>query len=429
MTHDLGPLLLALAALILGTKLLAELSQRFGQPAVLGELLAGVLLGKSVFGVVDADDPVLYAMAELGVLILLFEIGLHTDVRSLRKVGGQAVTVALVGVVAPFVGGYFVTLALGFNTIESLVAGAALTATSIGISARVLRDIGKLDTPEGQIVLGAAVLDDLLGLIILSVVSVLVAGEAITVLGVSRIAGLALGFVVIAFLAGSYFVPPIFRVVERLRTTGALGLIALAFALVLATIAKASGSAMIVGALAAGLVLHDTPQRRDIEGSLTQLGYFFVPIFFAVVGASVDLAALADARALQVGVMLTVIGVVGKLVTGWAPRPFEGSRMLIGVAMIPRGEVGLIFAQVALGSGAIAGGEFGAIMMMVVVTTLITPPWLNSIVRAPDGSRSDTGIMNGLSDLVTGVRRTVRRATRPVLRDSIKDADPNERRK
>ncbi|MEA3246903.1 MAG: cation:proton antiporter [Gemmatimonadota bacterium] len=429
MTHDLGPLLLALAALILGTKLLAELSQRFGQPAVLGELLAGVLLGKSVFGVVDADDPVLYAMAELGVLILLFEIGLHTDVRSLRKVGGQAVTVALVGVVAPFVGGYFVTLALGFNTIESLVAGAALTATSIGISARVLRDIGKLDTPEGQIVLGAAVLDDLLGLIILSVVSVLVAGEAITVLGVSRIAGLALGFVVIAFLAGSYFVPPIFRVVERLRTTGALGLIALAFALVLATIAKASGSAMIVGALAAGLVLHDTPQRRDIEGSLTQLGYFFVPIFFAVVGASVDLAALADARALQVGVMLTVIGVVGKLVTGWAPRPFEGSRMLIGVAMIPRGEVGLIFAQVALGSGAIAGGEFGAIMMMVVVTTLITPPWLNSIVRAPDGSRSDTGIMNGLSDLVTGVRRTVRRATRPVLRDSIKDADPDERRK
>lgn len=396
---------------------------------MLGELLAGVLLGKSVFGIVDANDPVLYAMAELGVLILLFEIGLHTDVRSLRKVGGQAVTVALVGVAAPFVGGYFVTLALGFNTIESLVAGAALTATSIGISARVLRDIGKLDTPEGQIVLGAAVLDDLLGLIILSVVSVLVAGEAITVLGVTRIAGLALGFVVIAFLAGSYFVPPIFRVVERLRTTGALGLIALAFALMLATIAKASGSAMIVGALAAGLVLHDTPQRRDIEASLTQLGYFFVPIFFAVVGASVDLAALADARALQVGVMLTVIGVVGKLVTGWAPRPFDGNRMLIGVAMIPRGEVGLIFAQVALGSGAIAGGEFGAIMMMVVVTTLITPPWLNAIVRAPDATRSDLGLVNGLSDLVTGVRRTVRRATRPVLRDAIKDADRNEPRK
>jgi Kef-type K+ transport system membrane component KefB len=424
--HDLGPLLLALAALILGTKLLAELSQRFGQPAVLGELLAGVLLGKSVFGLVDAADPVLFALAELGVLILLFEIGLHTDVRSLRKVGGQAVTVALVGVVVPFVGGYFVALSLGFNTIEALVAGSALTATSIGISARVLRDIGKLDTPEGQVVLGAAVLDDLLGLIILSVVSVLVAGEAVTVLGVTRIAGLALGFVVIAFLAGSYFVPPIFRVVERLRTTGALGLIALAFALVLATIAKASGSAMIVGALAAGLVLHDTPQRRDIEASLAPLGYFFVPIFFAVVGASVDLAALADARALQVGVLLTIVGVLGKLVTGWAPRPFDGNRMLIGVAMIPRGEVGLIFAQVALGSGAIAGGEFGAIMMMVVVTTLITPPWLNSIVHAPAGGRQDAGIMNGLSDLVAGVRRTVRRATRPVLRDSIRDADGDD---
>jgi Kef-type K+ transport system membrane component KefB len=423
--HDFGPLLLALAALIIATKLLAEVSQRFGQPAVLGELLAGVLLGKSVFGIVDAHDPVLSALSELGVLILLFEIGLHTDVKSLRKVGGQATTVALVGVAAPFIAGYFATVALGFNNIESLVAGAALTATSIGISARVLRDIGKLDTSEGQIVLGAAVLDDLLGLVILSVVSGLVAGNAITVLSVGRIAGLAIGFVAIAFVAGSYFVPPIFRVVERLRTTGALGLIALAFALVLATIAEVSGSAMIVGALAAGLVLHGTPQRHDIESSVTQLGYFFVPIFFAVVGASVDLSALADSRALQVGVVLTVIGVVGKLVTGWSLRGFEGNRWLIGVAMIPRGEVGLIFAQVGLASGAIAGGEFGAIMMMVVATTLITPPWLSSITRgkAAPGDGGGGGLVDGLADLVAGVRKTVRRATRPVLRDSIKDEE------
>src|SRR5581483_5349372 len=140
-------------------------------------------------------------------------------------------------------------------------------------------------------------------------------------------------------------------------------------------------------------------------------------------------AALADARALQVGVALTGIGVLGKLVTGWTPRPFDGNRMLIGVAMIPRGEVGLIFAQVAFGSGAIAGGEFGAIMMMVVATTLITPPWLNAIVRAPAAARADSGLMPGLSDLVAGVRRTVRRATRPVQRDSLKDAEGDGRRK
>lgn len=416
--HHLGPFLVALAALLLGTKLLGDLAQRVGQPAVLGELIAGVLLGPSVLGLVSGEDEILRAMAELGVLILLFEIGLHTDIRSLRKVGGQAIVVAIVGVVAPFVGGYYAASALGFNQIESLVAGAALTATSIGISARVLRDINRLDTAEGQIVLGAAVLDDLIGLIILSVISGLVAGEAITTVGVITTSGLAIGFVAIALAVGSFAVPPIFRIVERLQSTGALGLVALAFALVMATIAEVSGSAMIVGALAAGLVLHGTPQRAEIERSVTQLGYFFVPIFFAIVGASVDLSALADKRALQVGGALTVIGVVGKLISGFALRNFDGNRMLIGVAMIPRGEVGLIFAQVGLASGAIAAGEFGALMLMVVATTLITPPWLMALTSTKKVKPAEV-LFDGLTNLVSGVRQTVKRATRPVTR--IKD--------
>jgi len=412
--HDLGPLLLALAAILVATKVLGDLAQRYGQPAVLGELIAGVLLGGSVLGIVHANDEVLKAFAELGVLILLFEIGLHTEVRSLRRVGTQATTVALVGVVLPFAGGFFGARAMGFSTVQSLVAGAALTATSIGISARVLRDIGQLDTPEGQIVLGAAVLDDLIGLVILSVVSTVVAGAAITVGGVALTTGLALGFVVAAVVVGSVAVPPLFRFVERLRTSGALGLIALAFALVLATIAEASGSAMIVGALAAGLVLHGTPQRVDIERSVTQLGYFFVPIFFAVVGASVDLGALADRQSLMVGGLLTVIAVIGKLATGWSIRNFKGNRWLIGVAMIPRGEVGLIFAQVGLTTGAIAAGEFGAIMLMVVATTLITPPWLGRVVRRSAAPEPDLS-GDGLDDLVGG-RRPTPRATQAVVR-------------
>ncbi|HVZ49061.1 MAG TPA: cation:proton antiporter [Gemmatimonadaceae bacterium] len=427
--HDFAPLLLSLAALIIGTKALAEVSQRLGQPAVLGELVAGVLLGPSALGLIDAHDPVLGALSTLGVLVLLFEIGLHTDIRSLRRVGGQATTVAVVGVVVPFVGGYAGAKAMRFSQIEALVAGAALTATSIGISARVLRDIDRLETPEGQIVLGAAVLDDLLGLVILGVVSGLVAGESVGVMSVLRTGGLAVGFVAVALAVGSFAVPPIFRVVERLRTTGALGLVALAFALVLATVAEVSGSAMIVGALAAGLVLHDTPQRTEIERSVTQLGYFLVPIFFAVVGASVDLHALADARALQVGAILTVVGVAGKVVTGYALRGFDGNRLLIGVAMIPRGEVGLIFAQVGLASGAIAAGEFGAIMIMVVATTLITPPWLGALTRvkarAPRGP--DRG--DGLADLVSGVREPAHRATRPIARGSIRDDDPGGTRR
>jgi Kef-type K+ transport system membrane component KefB len=414
--HSLAPLLLSLAAIILATKLMGDIAQRLGQPAVLGELLAGVLLGKSLLGIVDAHDPVLEALAGLGVLILLFEIGLHTDLKSLRRVGTQAITVAVVGVIVPFVGGYFATRALGFGNVQALVAGAALTATSIGISARVLRDIGRLDTPEGQIVLGAAVLDDLLGLVILSVVSAIVAGAAVTVLSVGRTTGLALGFVAIAVAVGSFAVPPIFKLVERLRASGSLGLVALAFAFLLAMVAEASGSAMIVGALAAGLVLHGTPQRVEIERSVTQLGYFFVPIFFAVVGATVDLRALADPRALLVGGVLTAVGIVGKLATGWSLRNFEGNRWLVGVAMIPRGEVGLIFAQVGIATGAIAAGEFGAIMLMVVATTLITPAWLSAVTRTK-AVRTVDPKGEGLDDLVSGARPMTPRATQPVRRD------------
>lgn len=414
--HELGPLLLALATLILATRLLGEVSQRLGQPSVLGELLAGVLLGPSVFSAVDPGDPVIRAFAGLGILILLFEIGLHTDLRSLREVGKEAVSVAAVGVVVPFVAGFVVLQALGFTAIQSLVAGAALTATSIGISARTLRDVGRLETPEGQIVLGAAVIDDLIGLIILGVVAGVAAGNHVSVWSVARLSGLALGFVAVALAVGSYAVPPIFRVVERLRTTGALGLIALAFALLLAWLAETSGSAMIMGALAAGLVLHHTPQRREIERSVTQIGYLFVPIFFASVGAAVDLHALAEPVALIAGLAITIVGVAGKIASGYALRNFDGSRLFVGVAMIPRGEVGLIFAQVGFASGAIGAGEFGAIMLMVVVTTLITPFWLGVLARSTKLRTPDLS-GDGLDDLVAGARPMTPRYTQPVKRD------------
>lgn len=414
--HNLAPLLVTLAALILATKLVGELAQRIGQPAVLGELLAGVLLGPSLLRVVAPTDPVLEALAMLGVLILLFEIGLHTDIRSLRDVGKHAAVVALVGVVAPFAGGYIVGIALGFTPLEALVAGAALTATSIGISARVLRDLGRLDTPEGQVVLGAAVLDDLIGLIILSVVTAAVAGAGISAFGIAKSAAVAIGFVAAALAVGSFAVPPIFRIVERLRTTGALGLIALAFAFLLAWAADASGSAMIIGALAAGMVLHRTPQRAMIERSVTQLGYFFVPIFFAVIGAMIDLRALATPSALIAGVALTVVGIAGKLVSGYALRGFDGNRLVVGVAMIPRGEVGLIFAHAGIATGAIAAGQFGAIMLMVIATTLVTPPWLSAVTRTK-ATRTVDPTGEGLGDLVSGARPMTPRSTQPVKRD------------
>jgi Kef-type K+ transport system membrane component KefB len=399
--NNISGLLVALAAVILATKLLGEVAQRLGQPSVLGELLAGVLLGGSVLHILDPHDPVIHAIAELGVLVLLFQIGLHTDLRSLRKVGGSAAMVAAVGVVAPFAGGYFAFQALGAGTIPSLIVGAALTATSIGISARVLSDLGRLNTPEGQVVLGAAVLDDVIGLIILSVVSGLAAGGTVSVLGIARTSGVAVGFIVVALVVGGLIVPRLFRQLARIRASGSLGLLALAFALTLAWLADSSGSAMIIGAFAAGLILHPTPQRDEIDKSMTALGHFFVPIFFANIGASVELSALGTPVALIGGAALVAVGVIGKMVAGYAPWWFDGNKLLVGTAMVPRGEVGLIFAQMGLASGAIRPDAFGALMLMVVVTTFLTPPALKLIVGDTMRFTGDHGD-GGIDDLVAG---------------------------
>lgn len=397
--------LLALVVTIAATKLLGEGAQRIGQPAVLGELIAGVFLGGSVLGLFDPADPVLHALAELGVLILLFQIGLHTDLRALAKVGPAALLVGVVGVVLPFFGGLAVALSLGMAMMPAIVIGAALTATSIGISARVLSDLGQLKTPEGQVVIGAAVFDDVVGLVILSIVASMVAGAALTVGGVTQTAVIAVGFVVVAIALGSIAIPPLVRIVAGVQVTGALGIIALGFALLLAWVAARSGSAMIIGAFAAGLILHPTPQRKEIERSATQLGYFFVPIFFASVGASVDLATLFTRDALLIGGLLIVVGVLGKLAAGYAPWWFKGDKKLIGVAMVPRGEVGLIFAQMGLASGALLPTQFGGLMLMVVVTTFMTPPLLGLIAKKRAADLEDAPDQRGIDDLVSGSKR------------------------
>src|SRR5215207_2700548 len=227
-THEFSSLLLSLVAVLVATKALGELAQRVDQPSVLGELVAGVLLGGSVLGLLDPNDPAVSALAELGVIVLLFEIGLHTDLRALARVGKPATVVALVGVALPFALGFAAARGMGFGTVAALVGGAALTATSIGISARVLSDLGRLDTPEGQIVLGAAVLDDIVGLVILSVVSGLVGGIAVSMSGVAITTAIAIGFVIAALLLGRLFVPPLFRAIAAVQASGTLGVAGLA---------------------------------------------------------------------------------------------------------------------------------------------------------------------------------------------------------
>jgi Kef-type K+ transport system membrane component KefB len=408
--HDIGALLLALVAILITTKLLGELAQRLGQPAVLGELIAGVLLGGSVLGLVDPANPVIATLAELGVIVLLFAIGMETELASLMRVGSAATTVAVAGVAVPMTLGYFAATALGLTQVQALVCGAALCATSVGITARVLSELGWLDTSEGRVILGAAVIDDIIGLIILAVIASVVAGTTLTPWSITRIAGIAIAFVAVAVIVGSFVAAPIFRAVERIRAANALGIFGLAFAFLLAWLAQRSGSAMIVGAFAAGLVLFKLPQRHDIEKATTTIGHFLVPIFFASVGAAVDLRALADPRSLVLGGVLILCGIFGKVVAGFAPWWFRGDKLFVGIGMVPRGEVGLIFAQMGLAAAAVGAGEYGALMLMVLVTTFVTPPAL--AWRAARAGRREPGAdrpgHGGIDDLVAGTTDTTR---------------------
>ncbi len=400
-------LFLMLAALVTVARLGGWVAMRVGQPAVLGELLAGILVGPSLLGLVTPGDPMLAMIAEFGVVILLFQIGLHTDLASLLKVGPAAVTVGSVGVVLPFAAGFAVTTALGLPMLPSIVCAAALTATSIGISARILGDLGELDSTEGRTVLGAAVLDDVVGLVILAIVATLAEGGEVTTASALRTGGVAVGFLVVALLAGRLVAPRLFATISRLQVSGATGALALAFALALAAAAGLAGSAMIIGAFAAGLILHETKQRHTIEEATTGLGHFFVPIFFASVGASVDVAAMMQPAALQLGGLLLLIGVVGKFVAGYAPFWLPVRHALIGAAMVPRGEVGLIFAQMGLATGALTSEHFGAVMLMVIGTTIVTPPWLAALSRRGGGGglrNAAPDVQPGLDDLVAGDR-------------------------
>lgn len=385
--------LLLLAVILVAAKVLGELAERIGQPAVIGELVAGVLLGPSVIGFVDPALPALHIFAEIGVVLLLFGIGLETDLKRLLSVGTAATAVAVVGVALPFALGYAVAKAFGLELLPAIVAGAALTATSVGITARVLSDLGTLQSVEGQIVLGAAVIDDVIGLVILAIVSDLVAGNEPTVLGVARTTGIAFGFIAVAVGIGRFVIPPIFRLIARTGKEQTIASMALALAFLLAVLASEVGSALIIGAFAAGLVLAPTEHVHAVEHGIVRLANIFVPIFFVAVGAAVDVRTFGSADVVLVGLALTGVAILGKFAAGFAPVWIRARKTLIGVGMIPRGEVGLIFAQTGLVAGVLTAGTFSALMLMVLVTTFIAPPLLRVLAgnAAPGTATSREG--------------------------------------
>ncbi|HEY0156897.1 MAG TPA: cation:proton antiporter [Thermoanaerobaculia bacterium] len=396
---SIAELLLSLIAIFVAAKLFGELAERLGQPAVLGELLGGVVIGVSGLHLVRPHDVTIHLLSELGVILLLFLIGLETDLKKLMSVGGSATAVAIVGVALPFVGGFLFGQALGLRVMVSVFLGASLTATSVGITARVLSDLGHLKDDESQIVLGAAVVDDIIGLVLLTLVGTLAGGGELTFLGVGRIILVAFGFVILAIVIGSQLAPYLIRLIDRINIARGLFFASIVFAFLLAYVAHHVGSAVIIGSFAAGLVLARTHRGKDIEHEVHDVAQFFIPIFFVVVGAAIDLRSInpfdpATRRFFWIGLGLTVIGILGKVLAGYAVWKKGMRRTVIGVGMVPRGEVGLIFAQIGLTSQLITGGLYSAVALMVMITTFITPPLLRRLLdpRTPtpmDGVASE----------------------------------------
>lgn len=391
-------LFLSLSGMLVGAKLMGELCERVGQPAVLGELLAGVILGPSLIGLVPTGDGfashTVEMLAGLGVVLLLFEVGLETDLKAMVKVGGAAAAVALVGVLVPFAGGYAFwawwphPLGVGPDAliITAIFIGATLTATSVGITARVLGDLGWMQSPEARIVLGAAVIDDIVGLVILSIVGVVAEGGSVAPLGMLRILAFAVGFLVVAVLVGNRTMPAVMNVVGRMRARGTLVVLSFAFVLTLAALATYAGSAMIIGAFAGGLVLAATRQHKEIELVMSPVVAIFAPLFFVKVGAALDLS-LLDPRAEGAGPILITAGVLcliaiaGKLAAGWAAPWSAFDRWTVGVGMVPRGEVGLIFADLGRRTGVLTHELFGAVVLVVMATTFLAPMILKLRLR------------------------------------------------
>ena len=399
-------LLLALAILLPAAKIAGFVAEKIRQPAVLGELVGGMVLGNlSLIGldglVYLKTDANLEMLAALGAILLLFEVGLDSSLADLLKVGLSSFLVAMIGVVLPFGLGWFASALLlsDRSVYVHVFVGATLCATSVGITARVLQDIDRMKTREAKIILGAAVIDDILGLVVLAIISGMIAGAGT---GASFNLGSLVWLVakVLIFLAGSlalgvFFVPRLIYQVAKIKIKGLLFTLSLALCFFLSYLSAVIGLAAIVGAFAAGLILERVPfdqylheDEASPEAMLHPLSTFLVPLFFLQMGIKIDLSSLLRADVMGLALALTGAAIIGKQACGLGAVEKKLNRFAIGVGMVPRGEVGLIFAGVGLklsigGEGILDEAVFAAVLIMVMVTTLVTPPLLQWSFRGP----------------------------------------------
>jgi Kef-type K+ transport system membrane component KefB len=378
----LGKILLELLVILILAKGAGWLCHKVGQSAVLGELLVGMLLGPSVLHFIDPGSEIIIFLAELGVIILLFEVGIESNIYKLLKVGLPATLVGIVGVVIPLLGGYFYYMTIDGTTLVALFVGATLTATSVGITMRIFSEKGKLDTDEGKIILGAAVIDDILGLIILSIVVSIAEVGKVSIFNVGKVTFLSILFLVGSIYLGIKLAPRIMKLVHSLKIKRIFAVTAMVFALGLSWLAYEVGLATIVGAFAAGLILETTEEKEHIKDRMKPLADIFIPLFFVHAGLMMNLQTLTNtALFIPIGILL-VIAILGKVLGGYVAIGAKVNKLVVGIGMIPRGEVGLIFAAFGL-SNAIIGEELYALLVVVIMlTTFIAPPLLSWSMRS-----------------------------------------------
>ncbi|MDG0874860.1 cation:proton antiporter [Paenibacillus thiaminolyticus] len=378
--------ILYLALILLCTKVAGDISVRLGQPAVLGKLIVGILIGPAVLGWIEKDSFITH-VSEIGVLLLMFIAGLETDVEQLRKNWKSAFAVAVGGIILPFIGGYGAAIAFGFSPTYALFFGVIFCATSVSISVQVLKEMNKLNSREGTTILGAAVVDDVLVVILLAFIMSIVGQGGDVNLGL--LVGKKLLFFAITFVAGWLVVPRVMKWLAPLKVTEAVISAALIICFAFAYFAEWMQMAGIIGAFAAGIAVSLTPYKHDVEHKVEPIAYsIFVPVFFVSIGLNVSFDGIGSNLGMLA--VITIMAIVTKLAGGWLGARVTGfdsrSSLAIGAGMISRGEVALIIAATGLQSGLLQPEYFTEIIIMVIITTLVTPPMLKMMFNKKDNA-------------------------------------------
>lgn len=400
--------LLLIFVAFLAAKLGSEIMERARLPSMMGEIMAGIVLGPTIFNLITADAEFFDVLAQLGATFLLFTVGMETKISELKKVGLVATSVAVLGVVTPFVVGYYVSMFLFSSTIEAMFVATALVATSVGITARVLEDLGMIHTLEAKIIIGAAVVDDILGMIVLTLVSGIAKGD-LTAFNVAVVVGEAVCFIAIVTILGTrvvkyasgkrnvhsdrtvngawavHYSTGAFKRdswLDRLTQKQAPFVIILVVIFGLSALASFVGLAAIIGAFFAGLIFSDTKETYELEQKFEPLNVFLVPFFFVAIGARVALGSSSDI--IPFAIILTVVAILTKLVGCSLGAMTRGERtaMIVGAGMVPRGEVGIVIAMIGLSMGTIGLSTYSIIILVSIATTLYTPFLIKTVVKA-----------------------------------------------